>query len=403
MKVFNRFLFIGLAFVCLGSLTFLLLRTSSRQQQQQQTTETLQPGDTSERRMLSAAADAPKSKKKDGSQVPSSPQHQAKGIVNALTPALGLWKTEPELASAKLHDIVKELGDGDAKWTEFYHLLGHSIVEKPPGAPDGLVLTLEDAKRYYVLKNELIGLSENDKKYAKELQLSLRWNKEGKQVGQQTQPIRDVLDWMEENAPAEWDTVKTHFSETLPLRNAPPTPFSEENWRTVDKRVDIQYDTFFEALTLLPENSFTLQMLFEESHDVAQETLYSERKTLEAQPSPTDVPQTSTHTWDMRHESPVQVGDIPQASPEHSPSLPANLASDTDSQIDFETREDLQRERPGQEHLVSAFEDRFSPERFNRAMSTLTQYGSKEGLRRLKNDDPELAEQIEKYLQKRAE
>lgn len=393
MKIFNRFLFIGLAFVCLGSLTFLLLRTSSPQPQQK--TETLQriethshPGDTSERRTLFPVTDAPKTEKKDGSQEPLSPQAQAKGIVKALTPALELWETDPERASAKLHDIVKELGGGDPKWTEFYHLLGHSIVYKPPGAPDGLVLTLEDAKRYYLLKNELIGLSENDKKYAKELQLSLRWNKEGKQVGQQTQPIRDLLGWMKENAPDEWGTVNTHFWETLPSRNAPPA-LSEENWRTVEERVAIQYDTFLEALDLLPENSITLKTLYGSSQDVAQHMLSSEQTTLEASPL-VDTSELPAHTWDMVHEKTVEVDDL---SPESSPET---LASDADIPIDFQTA------IPTEESLQTAFEGQFSPERFQKAMSTLTQYGFKDGLRRVRNDDPELASYIEQNLQRQS-
>ena len=57
---------------------------------------------------------------------------------------------------------------------------------------------------------------------------------------------------MKENAPAEWELVNTHFWKTLPSRNTPKTPLFE-NWRTVDERVDIQYDTFFEVLELLPK------------------------------------------------------------------------------------------------------------------------------------------------------
>ena len=41
----------------------------------------------------------------------------------------------------------------------------------------------------------------------------------------------------------------------------------------------------------------------------------------------------------------------------------------------------------------------FSPERLNRALATLNQYGSKEGLHRLKESDPEVATRLENFIQ----
>ena len=43
--------------------------------------------------------------------------------------------------------------------------------------------------------------------------------------------------------------------------------------------------------------------------------------------------------------------------------------------------------------------ERFSPERFTTAMQTLTQYGPKDGIQRLKESDPEVATHIERFLQ----
>lgn len=45
------------------------------------------------------------------------------------------------------------------------------------------------------------------------------------------------------------------------------------------------------------------------------------------------------------------------------------------------------------------FRERFSPERFTTAMQTLTQYGPKDGIQRLKESDPEVAAHIERFLQ----
>ena len=49
---------------------------------------------------------------------------------------------------------------------------------------------------------------------------------------------------------------------------------------------------------------------------------------------------------------------------------------------------------PTEEELETALRERFSSERFERALSTLERYGEEEGLRRLRESDPELARQI---------
>ena len=55
---------------------------------------------------------------------------------------------------------------------------------------------------------------------------------------------------------------------------------------------------------------------------------------------------------------------------------------------------------PTEVSIEIALRDRFSPERFSRAMNTLNQYGPQEGLRRLKSSDPEVAKQVERLLPK---
>ncbi len=57
-------------------------------------------------------------------------------------------------------------------------------------------------------------------------------------------------------------------------------------------------------------------------------------------------------------------------------------------------------ELPSRQRLESTLRDQFSPDRFARAMKTLTQYGPQEGLRRLKSSDPEVAKQVERLLPK---
>ncbi len=57
-------------------------------------------------------------------------------------------------------------------------------------------------------------------------------------------------------------------------------------------------------------------------------------------------------------------------------------------------------ELPTRKTLETALRTQFSPDRFNRAMKTLNQYGPQEGLRRLKSSDPEVAKQVERLLPK---
>ena len=60
-------------------------------------------------------------------------------------------------------------------------------------------------------------------------------------------------------------------------------------------------------------------------------------------------------------------------------------------------------ELPNREGLETALRTQFSPDRFTRAMNTLTEYGPEEGLRRLKVSDPEVAKQVEGLLPKQQE
>jgi len=60
-------------------------------------------------------------------------------------------------------------------------------------------------------------------------------------------------------------------------------------------------------------------------------------------------------------------------------------------------------ELPTDADFETALRERFSPQRLNTAMETLNQYGPKEGLRRLKESDPEVSAQIERLIQRNKE
>ena len=60
-------------------------------------------------------------------------------------------------------------------------------------------------------------------------------------------------------------------------------------------------------------------------------------------------------------------------------------------------------ELPTNKRLETELHKQFSPERFHLALQTLNRYGPEEGLRRLKDTDPEVAKQVERLLPKQRE
>lgn len=67
-----------------------------------------------------------------------------------------------------------------------------------------------------------------------------------------------------------------------------------------------------------------------------------------------------------------------------------------------QSREVLPNERPDRQgeiqgDLETTLKSQFSSERFERAINTFDRYGSEEGLRRLRESDPEVAEHVERY------
>ena len=70
--------------------------------------------------------------------------------------------------------------------------------------------------------------------------------------------------------------------------------------------------------------------------------------------------------------------------------------SDADIQAAFEKQ--FLPEFPTEDPVETTLRHGFSAERFNRALSTLSQYGPEEGLRRLKESDPEVAKYISENI-----
>ena len=295
-----------------------------------------------------------------------------KGILAAFAPAMKLKDTSPELAIEKMHAIAIELGEGDPKMTEYYHLIGHSLIPQPPEGvkirPNSTVLPPLEAQRFLELKEELFGLTEEEQTRLERSRLANRWNQEGSEVTRQTEPIRYLRTWMKENAPDESAIVEEYYHEKMKMGAYPrDAPLSEQNFRDTDTRVDFQYNTFFEALELLPDDSVTLNaMLNESDYPTVQEKLRDEMATIQAEPPPPN-PIPSAHTIDMEHEA--------AGMHEHAGITP--LPNEITEGEVVEPKKSFQ-------------------ERANRAQQLLQQYGREEGLRRLKAEDPDIAAQLEK-------
>ena len=72
-------------------------------------------------------------------------------------------------------------------------------------------------------------------------------------------------------------------------------------------------------------------------------------------------------------------------------------------EVELENRVTSQPDAFSEEGFKVSLRERFSPERFNRAMQTLNRHGPEEGIRRLQASDPEVAEHVTQFLQRQQE
>ena len=77
------------------------------------------------------------------------------------------------------------------------------------------------------------------------------------------------------------------------------------------------------------------------------------------------------------------------------------FANMTDAELTAEIENHFISQIPTVEKLESKISEQFNPKRFSKAMETLNRYGPEEGIRRLKETDPAVAEQVERLLKKK--
>ena len=130
-----------------------------------------------------------------------------------------------------------------------------------------------------------------------------------------------------------------------------------------------------------------------------------------AETAKSDAPETqaSVPSWDLSSvmESPSashsETGMSTTLDPsEHAPTTDTDIMAEIEKSLTPQPRDTLANEHPDtpgeiQGDLENTLKLQFSSERFKQAMDTLDQYGPGEGLRRLKENDPEVAEQVERH------
>ncbi len=306
------------------------------------------------------------------------------GMLAAFQPALELKDSDSALAIEKMHDIAKELGDGDIELTEYFHLKGHSLFNQSSDKNKSY-LSVEDGVRYLELKEKLFGLNDTQEKELQEGRAGLRWNRDGDEVVRQIEPIIYLRRWMKENAPAEWDIVNTRYLELI-HEGLPTSPLSE-NFPALHERVDTHYKNFFEALVLLPDDSLTLSTLYESSQENVTASLLSEHSKIQPAQPVADVP--PTHTWETTHEPPSLV-DVPGTNRQVDAAEVSQRLSATAQLLGAENETDFQK------RLTGSLRAQFPQERLTQALETLQKHGPVEGLKRIQENHPEIASEIEK-------
>ena len=164
----------------------------------------------------------------------------------------------------------------------------------------------------------------------------------------------------------------------------------------------VDWDGGFQVEQKGMESNPALEWLSDVQHNAASIVANAETAGIDSPATETSVP-----SWDMS-----SVGESPSA-PDSETSVPTPLDTSkyttmTDAEIEAESEKSLTPQPPDiptapspdklgeiQSNLETSLKTQFSSERFERAMDTLEQYGPEEGLRRLRENDPEVAKQIE--------
>ena len=129
-----------------------------------------------------------------------------------------------------------------------------------------------------------------------------------------------------------------------------------------------------------------------------------EPASVSGSPPPTVLPEETSFDKIISDIPSAEIEQVPAnrapKEPWEEPTIPDTKAREVTASLIEQERvvTEVSPEPPAlstEAELETTLKEHFSSERFERAMSTLERYGPEEGLRRLREDDPEVAEQIE--------
>ena len=157
-------------------------------------------------------------------------------------------------------------------------------------------------------------------------------------------------------------------------------------------RPNIESNPAFIWITDVQQNAASIVAAAEAAGDDAPETqtsasswgdLSSVGESPSASHSETEMPITAAPS-ERTMMTDTEIGAaIEKSLTSQPPDIPTNKSPDASSKV--------------QSNLETTLKAQFSSERFERAMDTLERYGPEEGLRRLRENDPEVANQIERH------
>ena len=196
----------------------------------------------------------------------------------------------------------------------------HALIDGYGFNPDWSLFLRIDVKKQMGLPLSKIERSNHSRaEVATKQLLNKRYSEDRPKMKSQLKPIGDVARWAKQHAPDEYEIVWKHFFKT----SAPP-PGSLKTYLPVDAYVDWTYGSFFESLSLLPDDAKIFTEYF--------------GKREAAVPAPVNIPPKTS-----RPASPAAVDHDPadsSAPPPPAPPLPPAKP------VEFEAAE-MERQRHG--------------------------------------------------------
>ena len=185
-----------------------------------------------------------------------------------------------EVSLAMAQALAEKYGNGDPDLTKFLYLEGEWVVRMSHGGPGR---TSKEKIDVLELKAKTLGLSEYDAADLVNHRLALKYNDDRAEVGRRSSPVREVVVWMEKNAPSEYEVYIERYMDALDdiIRKGMQYPLTFENYPTIEKRTNEVYTAFFEALSQLPDDSKVFTEYFGRARADAQKSIDSDRAAIE--------------------------------------------------------------------------------------------------------------------------